>query len=674
MADIKITPTNLQGKLSTKISSTPLNIQQGQVTQTSPDLSRLPRTTTLRGEVQHQNPDGTTRIQTPRGAVDVKLDAPLPQGQKVDIQLSSGSPPKEVIVQPAPQRASQPQAQAAPQPTQGQGQTNPNTSSSNATTTQNQTAQPNASTPTGQPSPQIVQGQAQPVNTAIETVRNLQNTAQKAIETLSQGQSTASQKNDTTQNTPLLQTSAKPLQTGQALRLTPLPALLQNPSGLKQLQPLQSANVIHTVISPTTNTAQTASPLQIATPSLTSVAPLIQTPQITSPQLPTSLSLTPQTPLLAQSAPQAPQLTSIALQPNAALPTTLSPLQSLQNIIQSPQAGFTLTQNTSLQDARVLNIQQPILSNPPQQNIGTPLTVTQILKPQTAPATANIQPSQILVQSTGQQTPDGHPIVQIIPHNAITTPASAPTFFALNYPASNLSEGTQIVLQPSPQTTSQTPSAQSWPPLQDAFEELFLQLQPAQAQTLLNVIPRPAAAGHQFTAAALLFIAAARGGEISGWMGGRADQLLKNLDGGKKEIFNKLLSEIGRSTARAVSTDPQAPTATQNSPDWRGYTLPLLFGMDLTKIHLWTKPFGDDDSETAAPDKARGTRFIVDLELSRMGNIQLDGLIQPYAKRLDLALKTQHNFSPDIRQYLRETWHTSLQSIDMTGQIDFQTL
>ena len=689
MAINKLTPTNLIGNLSTKISSAELTIQQGNVTRTPADLANLPRATTLRGEVQNQNSDGTTRIKTQRGSVDVKLETALPKGQKVDIQLSSGSPPRDAIVQTASPRArpSQPQTQTQPQQ---QVQAQPTSTQTAPTqTVQSQTPQSAQQAAPSQPSPAVQQGQTAPPNTALDSVKNLQTTAKQAIDALAtstkqsaapaqqvnKGEKPQIQTPQATQTTPApnLNTQIKPLQAGQAIRLTPLPAALQNPNGLAQLPnvaPSSTSQLTPSILqAPSISSSQI---LNIAT--LTTGTPTTNISFLQTSLSPFTPSLNGATIATATSSQNAGTQTLINALSQTPLTAKTSAPTLLKNLITTPQISLTSAATARTpQDARVLALRTPIFQSTPSPTAHNFTVNSVVTNPTTATAIANIQPSQILAQATGQTTTQGNPIVQIIPHATGTTAGGSPspTFFALNYPATNLPKGTQIILQPTLTQNSAPIAPQAWPALAETFESLFPQLSQAQAQSLLNVIPRPAAAGHQFTATALLFIAAARGGEISGWMGARADQVIQGSS--KKDMFTRLLSDIKSMTGRPASTDPQAPAAAQGSADWRGHTLPLLFGMDLSKIHLWTKPFGDDESENADPSRARGTRFIVDLELSHMGNVQLDGLVQPYAKRLDLALKTAHDFAPDVRQHLRETWHNALKSIDMTGQIDFQT-
>jgi hypothetical protein len=608
MADIKITPTTLSGKLSAKITSDQLTIQQASVKSTPQSLSNAPRSVILRGEVQAQNNDGTTQIKTPRGTVTVRLETPLPRGQRVDIQLSSGTPPRDAIVQTAT-----PRVQA--QPTQPQ---------------QNQTTNT-------QPAPQTAPAQPAPSEN-IDGVKNLQTTAKQAAETIantarqSVDPSTVVKTNGGGQSNPQ---TPRPVIAGQVVRLTPLPPNLQNPTALGQLVTQTNPQTLGTQLSNTINASSLLN------------APL-QNPN--NAQQPATQNLFSQSNLTA---------TGI-LKASSIIPSTNT--LNLNDGATNIRASLLTNQaQPSVTDLRIITIQSPSGGN--------------ASLPSNTPA---LQIGQVLGLATGAITPSGNPIIQINVNNSVSLAtqnppiASVPTpqLFALNYPATNLLKGTQLVLQPtSNASNTAAASSQSWPALTDTLELLLSQLTPAQGQSLLNTVPRPASAGFQFTAAAMIFIAATRGGDIAGWMGGRADGILKAA-GDKDNVASRLLRDIGASTGRPAGAD--APPSIQNAPDWRGHTLPLLFGMEITKMNLWTKPFGDDESNNDT-EQNKGMRFIVDLDLSRMGNVQLDGLIQPYAKRLDLALKTEQEFGSDTRTHIRGLWHNALTQIDMSGGIEFQT-
>ena len=126
-------------------------------------LESSSRAIRLQGEVVRQNQDGTVRINTPEGAIDIQVRGRQPQaGQRVEIDIPPGSPPKQANIRPAPTQAPPPaQPPPAPQtpaqppaattpplpqtpPAQGQPAPPPQTSG---------TTQPSSPSPTQKPPP-----------------------------------------------------------------------------------------------------------------------------------------------------------------------------------------------------------------------------------------------------------------------------------------------------------------------------------------------------------------------------------------------------------------------------------------------------------------------------------------------------------------------------------------
>jgi hypothetical protein len=710
MADIKITPTNLQGNLTAKLSTT--TVQQVTVKNTPPSLINLDRAIILRGEVQSSRQDGTAEIKTQRGTVTVKAEQTLQQGQKIDIQISSGTPPREAIVQTQDiSRPQQPQTTqiSQPQTTPQNIQQSPQSSQTSALpqttntpiTTQQQTTQTN-------------------VTTQTDAVKTLQQTAQQATQTLL-NKTPIAQKGNDVQHQSSTQTNTPPtnnvvttpqLKIGQAIRLTALPGNLQTPASLQTL-PNTPLSILLSQITPTA-TKQAAilpnsinSTLQTQLPS-TNI--LLTSSQTTGTQATiNALNITLNT--TAQTANSQQILQPISAKSSSLLPATLqtnvnnliSENVTIQNNANNLAASKpVLSTPNTLPDLRVISLQTPTstngISTPIIAQQGNNFTISSIIQNpiSTAP---QLQAGQILGVATGQVTQNGNPVIAIQTNMTTNTGISQPTsslsipqspqFFALNYPANNISKGTQIILQPTTPTSINVAQAltpmnaqsmpmgqigQSWPVLQETLDFLLSQLPAAQGQSLLNALPRPAAAGFQFTAAAMIFIAAARGGDLAGWMGGRADAMLKGSSNinDKDNLASKLLRDLSTMTGR-TSTSVDAPSFIQNTPDWRGYTLPMLFGMDMTRLNLWVKPYDDEQEDTNIIENKKNLRFIFDVNLSRMGNVILDGLIQPYAGRLDLTLKAQQDFTPIARQAMRGLWHNALTQIEMHGDLDFQT-
>ena len=78
----------------------------------------------------------------------------------------------------------------------------------------------------------------------------------------------------------------------------------------------------------------------------------------------------------------------------------------------------------------------------------------------------------------------------------------------------------------------------------------------------------------------------------------------------------------------------------------------------------------DDDANGPDGHGARDNRFLIDLTLSRIGELQLDGLIRP--RRFDLILRTHMPLPPEMRQEIGKLFHGSLETLGMTGGVSFQ--
>jgi|GEM_PF-5264216 len=584
-----LTPAVLQENILSAKTNTGDTWHQGHITRVPRALTQLTRPLTLEGKVQGSNADGSTRIQTPRGQIDIKLDIVIQRNQRVIIQIESGIPPKQAAVQSATLKIQPQLPPPLPQP---------------ATLERSDTTRQN---------PTYV----------------MQNTNRQYY----------------------------PLHSGQIIRLTPLPPHLQNPDGLNTMPQGQGIEAPFNTVLSTTNPGSVL-PSNI---NISSTAYTIQTlfPLLLQDLLPVSYNQFTIVPVnKADNGVQVLFQSLLSLQQGSSNPLSFSTQQD-------SLAGHNAHQYLpGTQDAKIISVTRPVV----MRDGTATATITDSLP--SLSTVHNLRAGHILATATGHITANNNPIVKIPVFGQ-----PQPLLFALNYPVAHLSKGTQITMQatlPADIGTNQPISPSTWFVMEDALNMLMGQLNPSQMQYFRNIFPQPASTSHQFTAAVLLFIAAARGGDIAGWIGNRADQIFRNVSSSSKgDIISRLLRDISALTGRTAATDPNAPATTQASSDWRGYTLPMLWGMDVEKIHLFVKSFSHEDESNQNKNKIKNTRFIIDLTLSRMGNVQLDGFSQPYVKRLDLVLRTEHDFAPDVRQYLRQIWHNAVTHLDMNGQLDF---
>lgn len=253
--------------------------------------------------------------------------------------------------------------------------------------------------------------------------------------------------------------------------------------------------------------------------------------------------------------------------------------------------------------------------------------------------------------------PDGHIVLQQAADIEIgtrlavsTTPMSAADILALS-PALSALGSVALPFDPL--------SSRSWPALQETLQ--ILTQEAAGAATLLkNTLPNPAAAS-RMTPTALFFLAALRMGSIESWLGDNILQALRQS--GRKDLADRLGGDF-----KNLSTQSKATVA----GDWRVISLPVLQDEHIHQIQFYVRQQHDDSPEKRGDgtDK-KMTRFILNLTLSRMGDMQLDGLL--HKERLDLILRSAKNLPFDIRQQIMQRFTAGIEQVGMQGGISFQT-
>ncbi|MBI2234894.1 MAG: hypothetical protein HYU57_07945 [Micavibrio aeruginosavorus] len=256
--------------------------------------------------------------------------------------------------------------------------------------------------------------------------------------------------------------------------------------------------------------------------------------------------------------------------------------------------------------------------------------------------------------------------------------ADTPLPFLMPATAGPLPPGTQIQLMPLAQQAhhpSLPPAAGGLPataaelmggwtgPVFDEAAQILSQAaahDPA-AQVLNAILPRPASPA-QMTPALLFFIAAVQSGDMPGWMGEKAVNILRRDGARGVEALGRMVRDF--SGLSKMQTEPL-------SQDWRGMAIPMLVQGEIQKIHLYYRHQGGEREEDREESKERSTRFIFDLNLSRMGDVQLDGLMK--GTRFDLILRTHTPFSHTMQAVMRRKYLDVLEAGNLGGDLAFQT-
>lgn len=300
--------------------------------------------------------------------------------------------------------------------------------------------------------------------------------------------------------------------------------------------------------------------------------------------------------------------------------------------------------------------------------------ITNISTKSGALSTAGLKPNEITGHIIGQEAHN-------LPVLSLFLPGTEQSsLFTIQFNAGNLPAGTTLTFIPqaakmpagqisappsSPRTLAQFSSSFmssfTWP----AFEELAQTLQhlaPQALHSLTQTVPNPANPA-RIAPAILFFVAAIRSGDIQSWLGDKAiDTLRKN---GKSDLLSRLGRDI--SNLSRLSSEPL-------TQEWRTLSLPLYWQGDIHKMQLYYRHDHPHQQEERDQEKLKGTRFIFDLNLERMGPVQLDGLHRPQESggRLDLVVRTENALSPVMQSAMRKAYINALIKAGVTGEISFQ--
>ncbi len=198
--------------------------------------------------------------------------------------------------------------------------------------------------------------------------------------------------------------------------------------------------------------------------------------------------------------------------------------------------------------------------------------------------------------------------------------------------------------------------------LVDATESLLATLNhmdPAAASRFTSThIPN---AQGNMTGTLLFLLTALHGGTFEEWMG---QPTLMRLDMIQKKRVAEALTQSLQDGARPAQDDLAG--------EWKSWSLPVLNGAVVDTLRLYVRQDHERArSHSQRNDKPVYTRFVISMNLSHLGAMQLDGLSQ--IKKLDLIVRSEKPLPTNLTHELRETTRGVFDSIGMTGSLLFQT-
>jgi hypothetical protein len=192
-----------------------------------------------------------------------------------------------------------------------------------------------------------------------------------------------------------------------------------------------------------------------------------------------------------------------------------------------------------------------------------------------------------------------------------------------------------------------------WPALQEAIDAVRTASPERSAATLSASVPTT---GPQLAAGLAFFLNAVFGATFQDWLGRDMTRLLETQRRG--DLIARLaddFSEFSRLAGEPVGND------------WRAVMLPLLHDGTLHQIRLYLRAH---DDRGVAEEQDAGTRFVVEVELSRLGALQLDGLVRPH--RFDLMVRTHRPLPTHVQNEICDLFGAASAEFRSAGQIAFK--
>lgn len=192
-----------------------------------------------------------------------------------------------------------------------------------------------------------------------------------------------------------------------------------------------------------------------------------------------------------------------------------------------------------------------------------------------------------------------------------------------------------------------------------ALNELATVLQSMQgsmaAQSLQRIVPH---VGNNLGAGLLFFMNVLRKGDVSEWLGRDVVDKLEKI--GKGDLVQRLGNDL--SAVRSLFVD-------QPPGNWQAMFFPVMVEKELHHAQMFMKQEADEKKKGGS-----GTRFIVELELSNLGPMQIDGFIKKHesATQFDLVMRTMAELPDAIRTDIYHIFDSAQKIANFKGSLHFR--
>lgn len=213
--------------------------------------------------------------------------------------------------------------------------------------------------------------------------------------------------------------------------------------------------------------------------------------------------------------------------------------------------------------------------------------------------------------------------------------------------------------------TLQTPVTQlarQWNSLQDIFS--LLAGRPTStgldttAQTQLPT-------GHSITTGLMAFLAAMKNTDFRSWLGKDNARWLD--ESGQEGLMKKAVGEFMSMARQFSEAQPH---------HWQPLFFPVAVEGQIQQLRLFVKRDRKEKQGNEASDKTEETRFVLEVDLSQLGELQMDGFIRAKDKTLqfDLMIRSHTPLSQEVQQDILRIYNDTGAITGYKGSLGFQAM
>ncbi|WP_373085547.1 hypothetical protein [Sneathiella sp.] len=194
-----------------------------------------------------------------------------------------------------------------------------------------------------------------------------------------------------------------------------------------------------------------------------------------------------------------------------------------------------------------------------------------------------------------------------------------------------------------------------WQNLRDAMNAVAAH-DPLLAQTVIStVVPQ---ADSKLSGSLLFFMSALHLGTVENWLGHDFSRSLK--EAGHARLLHALEDDFA--TFSRLHTD-------NGGQDWKSLNFPFFDGNNLRQIRMFHRHHKNPE---AGEDHNDTTRFVIELNLSKSGPMQLDGLFK--RRFFDLTIRSQSEMPADMKNHILTLFSEHIEISGLQGYLNFKTI